>query len=214
MKLALRQEESCSVLEVQGNIDIHNFTVMKAGLSKLFQNGKNKIVVHIVDGKELSPEVIRELAILDVFARELSGKIVLASASEDLKSKVTSFAKPPVVAILPSVAKAVEYLKDVAKMEGEVSGEAPAESSPATEAKDKEIAALQAQLKMADPSEANKLRQENAELKDKLGLLEGQLAEILGKKKQPVDASGFMEKIEALEESVRKMSGEKAVGKK
>jgi|GEM_PF-5040338 len=215
MKLSLRQEESASILEVQGNIDIHNFAVLKAGLTKLFQNGKNRIVVHLTGSEDISTEVIRELAILDVFARELSGKLVLASENNDLKQKVQTFAKPPVVAMLPSVAKAVEYLRDLDTREGDEAGESFTEVSAQLNAKTQQVAALEAQLKQSDPGQAQKLRTENSALKDKLKLLEAQIAELLGgKRKQPIDAEGFMEKFETLEDSLRKLSGEKAAGAK
>lgn len=215
MKLSLRQEENASILEIQGSIDIHNFAVLKAGLTKLFQNGKNRIVLYVKESDDLSSDVIRELAILDVFARELSGKLVLASESENLKQKVQTFAKPPMVAILPSVAKAVEYLRDLDTLEGDEGGENFAEVTAQLEAKTQQVAALEAQLKQSDPSVAQKLRTENSELKDKLKLLEAQLGELLGgKRKQPADAEGFLEKFEALEESVRKLSGEKTAGAK
>lgn len=215
MKIALRQEESASILEIQGTIDTHNFAVLKAGLSKLLQNGKNRIVLHLQDPAGLSNEVLRELAILDVFARELSGKLVIASDSMELKQKVEAFAKPPVVAFLPTVAKAVEYLKDLDALEGDEGGENLAEVHKDLESAKAENASLQARLKLADSGEAQKLRAENAELKDKVKLLEGQVQELLGgARQQPSDAAGYLEKVQALEETVRRLSGEKAAGKK
>ena len=215
MKISLRQEESASILEIQGTIDTHNFAVLKAGLSKLLQNGKNRIVLHLLTPAGLSNDVLRELAILDVFARELSGKLVIASDSMELKQKVEAFAKPPVVAFLPSVAKAVDYLKDLDALEGDEGGENLAEVQKELESAKAENASLAARLKQADSGEAQKLRAENAELKDKVKLLEGQVQELLGgARKQPADAAGYLEKIQALEETVKRMSGEKAAGKK
>jgi anti-anti-sigma regulatory factor len=209
MKISMRQEESCSILDITGNITQHNFAVLKAGLTKLFANGKNRIVLHIQDADHLSTEVIRELAILDVFARELSGKLVLASDSNDLKTKVTAFAKPPVVAILPSVAKAAEYLRDLDQLEGDEGGESFAELQKELEEKTRLVAALEAQLKQADAATSQKLRTENASLKDKVALLESQVGELAGKKREPVDAEGFLEKFAALEETVKKLGNEK-----
>jgi anti-anti-sigma regulatory factor len=209
MKIAIRQEDSCSILDITGTIDTHSFLVLKAGLTKLMQNGKNRIVLHIKDAERLPNDVIRELAILDVYARELSGKLVLASDSADLKTKVTTFAKPPIVAILPSVAKAVEYLRDLDQLEGDEGGENLAEVQKALEAKTLEVAALQAQLKQANAGEVQKLRVENGALADKVKLLESQVAEFLGKRRQPTDAEGFLEKFNALEETVRKLAGDK-----
>lgn len=211
MKIALRQEESASILEIQGTIDTHNFAVLKAGLSKLLQNGKNRIVLHLQDPAGLSSDVLRELAILDVFARELSGKLVIASDSIELKQKVEAFAKPPVVAFLPTVAKAVDYLKDLDALEGDEGGENLAEVQKELEAAKAENASLAARLKQADTGEAQKLRAENAELSDKVKLLEGQVQELLGgARKQPTEPAGYLEKIQALEETVRRLSGEKA----
>lgn len=213
MKINLRQEDSASVLDIQGSVDAHNFDVLKAGLSKLLRNGKNRIVLNLESAGELPNEVIRELAILDVFARELSGKLVLVSSHAELKQKVQAFAKPPVVAILPNVAKAVEYLKDLGSLEGEDASDNFDVVKAQLEEKTRMVSALEAQLKQSDPGAMQKLRHENAELADKVRLLEGQLGEILGgARKQPVDAEGFLEKFEALEESVRKLSGEKQAG--
>lgn len=213
MKLSLRQEENVSILDIDGNIDSHNFTVLKAGLSKLMQNGKNRIVVHIQSNEDLANDVIRELAILDVFARELSGKIVLVSGNTDLKQKVQTFAKPPVVAILTTVPLAVAYLKDLGAGEGDEEGGTPAQLQAALDEKTKQVEALEARLKLVDPGAVQSLRKENAMLTDKVKLLETQIGELLGGgRKQPADAEGFVEKFEALEENIRKLSGEKLAG--
>lgn len=215
MKISLRQEDSASILEIEGTIDTHNFAVLKAGLSKLLQNGKNRIVLHLQDPAGLTSDVLRELAILDVFARELSGKLVIASDSLALKQKVEAFAKPPVVAFLPSVTKAVEYLRDLDTLEGDEGGENLAEVQKELENAKGEVKSLQARLQLADKSGAETLRAENAQLKDRVKLLEGQIGEILGgERKQPLGVEGYLEKIAALEESVRKLSGEKAAGAK
>jgi anti-anti-sigma regulatory factor len=214
MKLALRQEDGCSILQIQGNVDVHNFAVLKAGLSKLLQNGKNRIVLEIQDSKDLSGEVIRELAILDVFARELSGKLVIVSPSQDLKEKVLAFAKPPVVGILQSLPKALDYLKGLDGEPGEESGGSPEEMKAQLEEKTRRAAALEAQLKLVDPTAVQRLRQENAELKSKVALLEGQVNELASLRRQPVDGGGFLEKCEALEETVRKLSAAKTAAAK
>ncbi len=214
MKVSLRQEESASVLEVQGAVDAHNFAVLKAGLSNLLQNGKNRIVLHLLDPSGLTSDVLRELAILDVFARELSGKLVIASASKDLKQKVEGFANPPLVAFLPSVAKAVEYLKDLDSLEGDEGGENLYELQQELERVRAHAASLEARLKLADVGGMTSLRAENAELKDRLKLLEGQVGEMLGGDRQePYKDAGYQEKIQALEDTVRRLGGEKAAGK-
>lgn len=205
MKLSLRQEDSVAILEVSGEVDTHNFQVLKAGLTKILRDGKNRIVLSLSDANELESDVLRELAILDVFARELSGKIVLAAESEELREGVKIFAKPPVIPILSSVALALDYFK---KSEPKEEEEADPEAlKVAVEAKDREIEALKARLAQLDPKVTNELRALNAALKSKVNLLEAQVEELMKEKRTPVDAEGFLEKITALEESLKRMQG-------
>lgn len=205
MKISLRQEDSIAILEASGDVDAHGFQVLKAGLTKLLRDGKNRIVLSLKDASELESDVLRELAILDVFARELSGKIVLAAESQELREGVKIFAKPPVIPILSSVAIALDYFK---KSEPKEEEEADPEAlKVAVEAKDREIDALKARLAQLDPKETNELRALNAALKSKVSLLEAQVEDLMREKRTPVDAEGFLEKITALEESLKRMQG-------
>lgn len=212
MKLALRQEDGVSILEVSGPVDLQSFQVLKAGISKLLRDGKNKIVLKIVDAEQIPSEVMRELAIVDMFARELSGKIVLASPNEQLKASVRSFAKPPVIPILSTVELCLEYFRNLAADEEE-GGESVEELKKAVEAKDKQITALEGRIKQMDPKEIQGLRADKAELQSKVSLLETQVGELLKGQRDPGDVAGFLEKITFLEESVKKLSAGAAAAK-
>jgi anti-anti-sigma regulatory factor len=205
MKVSLRHEDSIAILEVTGEVDQHNFQVLKAGLTKLLRDGKNRIILSLSDANELESDVLRELAILDVFARELSGKIVLSAENEELREGVKIFAKPPVIPILSSVALALDYFK---KSEPQAEEEAdPDALKAALQVKDREIDALKARLAQLDPKETNELRALNASLKSKVSQLEGQVEDLMKEKRVPVDAEGFLEKITALEDSLKRMQG-------
>jgi anti-anti-sigma factor len=206
MKIALRHEDSVAILEVSGSVDMHNFQVLKAGITKLLRDGKNRIVLSLVDAEELESDVLRELAIIDVYARELSGKIVLSAPSEELRESVKIFAKPPVIPILSSVELGLDYFRKTAPVEEEEESD-PEVLREEIKAKEKEVAALEARLKLVDPKEANQLRAQNAELKTKVGLLERQVEELLTARRAPVDAEGFLEKIAALEGTVKQLAG-------
>jgi anti-anti-sigma regulatory factor len=205
MKLGLRQEDSVAILEISGQVDDHNFQVLKAGITKLLQNGKNRIVLNLADATELKGDVIRELAIIDVFARELSGKIILASGNPELKESVRVFAKPPVIPILSSVELALDYFRKSGPAEED--GEENAELRARLEQQDKQIASLENRLKLQDPAEVKNLRAVNAELKTKVALLEEQVEQLVKEGRQPVEAEGFLEKIEALEDTVKRLAG-------
>lgn len=205
MKINLRQEDSIAILEISGAVDTHNFQVLKAGVTKLLRDGRNRIILSFTDATDLESDVLRELAIIDVFARELSGKIVLAAASEELKESVRIFAKPPVIPILSSIELALDFFRKAAP-QAEEDGDSES-LKIAVAAKDKEIAALQARLKQLDPQETKQLRAANAELKAKVSLLEQQVEDLTKEKRNPIDAEGFLEKISALEDTVKRMSG-------
>lgn len=205
MKIALREAEGISILDVSGEIDPHNFQVLKAGLSKLLKVGKNRIALHFVDADKIAGELLREIAILDVFARELSGQIILVSSNQQMKDTVRTFAKPPVIPILSSVELAVDYFKKALSDEEE-GAESAADLKKELDARAKRIAALEAQIKQLDPKEILKLRAANAELVSKVKLLEGQVEDFIRRQRDPVEAEGFLEKISALEDSVKKLS--------
>jgi hypothetical protein len=210
MKLALREEDGFSILDVDGSVGAHEVSVLKAGLTRLLQRGKNRIILHLLGTQELPREVIWEIAVLDVLARELSGRILIASNNPDLKEQVKAFAKPPVIPILDSVKKAMELSKDLDLLEGEESGESAAELAKKLEEKEHEVGALKAQLKLADTRDLSNLRAQNAELKGKVQLLEDQVETLLRERVQPVLAEGEAEKIRVLEDTVKRMTEARA----
>lgn len=206
MKVSLRHEDSIAILEVTGEVDAHNFQVLKAGLTKLLRAGKNRIILSLQDANELESDVLRELAIIDVFARELSGKIVLAAESEELREGVKIFAKPPVIPIVSSIPIALDYFKKSEPKE-EAEEADPEALKASLQAKDREIEALNARLAQLDPKETNELRAQNAALRSKVSQLEGQVEDLMKEKRVPADAEGFLEKISALEDSLKRMQG-------
>jgi anti-anti-sigma regulatory factor len=204
MKLALRQEDSVSILEVAGSVDAKNFAILKAGITKLLRDGKNRIVLSFKDATELESEVIRELAIIDVNARELAGKIILTSNNPELKESVKLFAKPPVVPIFATLEIALDYFK---KSQPTVEDEEEVSAlKNQLQEKEKLVASLEARIKLQDPKELQDLRGTNAELTAKVKLLEEQVNVLTKEKRKPMDEEGFVEKILALEDTVKRLS--------
>ena len=209
MKVGLASRDGISILNVSGAVDAHNFAVLKAGISKLFRDGKNRIVLNLEDAQEIEGEIIRELAILDVFARELAGKIVLVSPHEDLKASVRIFAKPPVIAILSTEAQALEYFKHLSEALESTDGDVLALRKELG-AQTKVIAELEERLAALQPAKLEELRKENAALAEKVTLLEGQVEALTRADRAPRTDAGYLEKIAALEASVKRLAGEQA----
>jgi anti-anti-sigma factor len=206
MKLNLESQDGVSILGVAGEIDLHNFEILKAGLTKLFRSGKNRIILNLEDATSIDAPILRELAIIDVMARELSGKITLVSSYDDLKESVRLFARPPVVPIFSSVPLALEYF---AKFAGD-DLEDPVLLRQQLEAKDKELAEAKERLLSADENSLGKLRSENASLKNTISLLSGQVEALTKESRAPASDDGLLAKIHALEASLKRLGGSPA----
>ena len=202
MKLELSAQDGVSILTVTGPIDKHKFKVLKAGIVKLFKDGKNKIVLNFNNVEKMESEVIREIAILDITAKELAGKIALSGVTAELKSSIENFAKPP---IIPHFAKKEEAIEFIAKAEPEEEL-LPGEMQKLLQQKDKEIKSLESQLKLRDPTELKALREENAKVKLRISELEQQLNTMIKQQRLPPDAGAVAEKIRVLEENVKTMT--------
>lgn len=205
MKLQLKDENGIAVLSVAGAVDAHSFEVLKAGISRLFQSGKNRIALNLEDATEISGEALRELAILDVFARELSGKIVLVATQPSLKETVRLFSKPPVIPIASSVSQALEFFAQITENDAG-DPETVLAFRRRAEAAEAELTAAKAALAERDPRALNDLKSANEKLLAKVAVLEGQVEELTRAARTPAGAEAFLEKIAALEDSVRSLS--------
>ncbi|RZA07415.1 MAG: anti-sigma factor antagonist [Proteobacteria bacterium] len=204
MKIQLSYDGAAAILGVTGEIDMHNFEVLKAGISKLFRSGKNRIILNLEDATEISGEALRELAILDVFARELSGKIVLSATNPELKESVRLFSKPPVIPIVSTVAQGLEVfsrLSDAEHADPETLGAWMKRAETAEAA----LNGAQEELARLNPKALADLQAEAALLRTKISVLESQVEALTFETRQPVSAEGFLEKISALEESVKRL---------
>jgi anti-anti-sigma regulatory factor len=130
VKLKLAHESGVEVLQADGPIRSHDAKVLRAGLSKILKTGKNRIVLALSDHADLSLDVIREIAAFDGLARELSGRIVLAGVDEALKTKIESFAKPPVILSFETREAAVAHLRPLAPPAAAAPAPAPPPEAP------------------------------------------------------------------------------------
>lgn len=109
MKLRMEAVKDISVLIAEGAMTPENFAVLRAGVKKLFKDGKNKIILELPDSAAFTPVVLREFASLNLIAAELSGSIVLAKIAPLTRAKIEAFAKPSAVRCFGDRAAAVEF---------------------------------------------------------------------------------------------------------
>lgn len=212
MKVALSLQDGVNVLRVDGPVDIRNLSVLKAGITKLFRDGKNQILLQLEGTGKIESDVIRELAVLDLFARELSGRLAVLCVDEELKKSIASFAKPPVVSIFSDLPSALAHFKDAASAAEE--DEDPKELKSKLAARDKEIEALKGQIKLLDPGEVQKLRAVNVELQGHIKELEEKIARMLKERRVPADADAYMAKLAEFEAAIKDLTGKIPVAAK
>lgn len=133
MKLKLDRYKDVSILAAQGPVDDQNFAILKAGIRKLFRDGKNKIILELPDSSHFTPEILREIAMLNLIAAELSGQIVLADIEPLIRAKIESFAKPPHIRSFAKREEALAFFHPEAKDELAIAP-APAATVPAAAA--------------------------------------------------------------------------------
>ncbi len=94
MKLSLKAEKDVTILCVAGPVSPESFKVIKAGITKLLKEGKNKLVIELNQWSDVTNEVIQEISQLNSIAQELAGKIIISQADDGTKAKIKSFSTP------------------------------------------------------------------------------------------------------------------------
>ncbi len=213
MKLKLEVVRDISVLIASGPIAPDNFAILKAGIKKLFKDGKNKIILELPDSAGFTPEILREFAILNLMASELAGSIVLAQIAPLTRAKIEAFSKPPVVRCFSERAKAVEFFYP--KSEEIPPSPAATPASPATSASAPEFSTPTAAPAAPSPSndggqykqdirakevgDLGTVRKELSELQKENHELKLRLAEMVITRRDPPDLDAWKEKVARLE---------------
>ena len=205
MKLSLAAKNGVNIINVAGPVDIKHFQILKAGITKIFRDGKNKILLNFQFAEKIEHEVIREIAILDITARELSGRIALTCDNPELKQSIASFSTPPVIPIFATDDLALDFFQKSAQ-EKEVEPADLDSLKKSLEMKEKEIEALKQQVQTLDPKELTKMRSDNQELLTKNKSLETMLKDMVITRRAPPDEASYLDKIAVLERSIEDLT--------
>lgn len=203
MKLKLEANRDVNILTASGEINAERFAVLKAGIKKLFRDGKNKIILELPESKTFPVEILREMAHLNLMAAELAGQIVLSGISLETKSKIESFSKPPSVRCTTTREEALKLFFDPAKP-------APASASTSTQPPSSTTAAKPSESGDEKKGAKEKIRQ--SELND-LGALRKRISELetenkelivslkdaVLKRRDPPDLDAWKAKVKDLE---------------
>lgn len=103
MKISLTAAKDIQIIQITETVNVKDIQVLKIGITTLFKNGKNKFLINFSDAQDLPGPVLHELALFEVLARELSGKIVLVSPVAAVQGKIKDFMKPPLLEVFASL---------------------------------------------------------------------------------------------------------------
>lgn len=201
MKLELDHHENIAILNVSGEVDARQGEILLAGVKRLLRDGKNKILLVMKEVKSIDPDALRELAVLNITAKELSGRIAIVHRQSD--DTFANFSSPPVIDLFHERDEATEFLKNyVQEADQQDDDYIPALKEKIFE-RDKKIRALEKQLEIVSAENVAGLREENARLKKQNEILQTRTFDMIGENRLPRDAESLKLKIKALERSVR-----------
>jgi hypothetical protein len=187
MKLKLENSRDINILQATGAITSENLAVLRAGIKKLFRDGKNKIVLELPDSDSIAPDVLRELAVLNLLASELAGQIVLAAISPLTRSKIESFSNPPAVRCFDSREKAIQYFHPSVAEEEAIQDDPDTVLAKKEEIRDREI------------NELGDLRKRLVELESENRELHRRIQEIVIARRDPPDLEAWKTRVDSLE---------------
>jgi len=216
VKLTLTPLEGVDVLTGSGEISSNDVLVLKAGIKKLFLSGKNRIVLELPEAGKIPVDVLREVAQLDIIARELSGRVVLAGVKPDTKAQIGRFGSPPIIECFDLKEDAIRFFNppprtNALKLPPVVEVKAAAPSTAAElEAKAKAAQQYKADIRQKEITDLGALRKLVSQLENENKLLKGQLLTMLNQRVNPPNETSYQTKIRALESRIEELFGEAA----
>lgn len=209
MKLKLESVRDISVLHVSGSITPENFAILRAGIKKLFSTGKNKIILELPDSATFPTPVLREIAILNLLASELSGQIILAEIAALTRAKIEAFSKPPVVKCFADRKSALEFFYP--KIADEIPEEAPvappvpngeAVPTPAPTLTEEQRNKHKQEFRAKELGDIGDVRKKLSELEIENKELKIRMAELMVVRRDPPDIDSWREKVAKLEKDL------------
>ncbi|MFZ9595275.1 MAG: hypothetical protein ACO3A2_04270 [Bdellovibrionia bacterium] len=237
MKIKLTSSGDIQIFTLTENISEKDIDVLRAGFKNALRNGKNKIILELISVDHLSDDVLRELGIMDNFARELAGRILMVTDQQALRNRIQNFASPPLVFCFESRELAIAQFTQTTRGldEPESKKEPLFGADPKTDpqallsvgASDQSLppvdpaltdpeAVQRAQLQKQkeeilarETAELGQLRKQLAEMQSENKVLHEQLASLIQSRRQFVDNAALQEKISALQMEMEKLMNSK-----
>lgn len=205
MKLGLGEENGIWILTGTGDISEHDIQVLKAGLTKLFNSGKNKIIIDLPEAERIPAEMLREIARMEITARELSGRIIIAGINARLREQIAQFAVPPIVEFVDSKEAAVKKFQDKPATPA-AAAPAPEQAAPeSAPEEDSKVKQFKADIRQKELTDSGELRKRIEILQKQNETLIEQLKTALTARRVPTGDASLRGEITALEEKIQQL---------
>ena len=197
------------ILHIEGAVDSHQFSVIRAGMVKILKDGKNKILVDFESSANVNQDAIRQVTELNASARELSGEIVLVFSDPKMRVLVENFSKPPLVMCFGSVQEGIDHFnrsrtKSAPEPEDH-SSQTDEELLKQNQALKSELEQLRKQLADSAKGEAKSAKDESTRSKGLLEKIEHDLEKLQAGRRLAPDAETYEAKIGQLEGRIHQL---------
>ncbi len=194
-------QQNVAVLDVLEDIEPNSGSVLNAGLRKLFQSGKNKIILNLIQTTKLNKEFVVELLKFDALAKELGGHIAITSKGM-LTSELKSYGSiDEAMTILTELGRQAEKViadePDVAVDPKDPFGETRARYKKAESRNGK----LKAKLQSLKLDEYEKFRFENSIISKQIEALDQQIAVLTKDRRKVLGAEAFAAKLNIIDKA-------------
>ena len=209
MKLSRVEEQGVDILTVSGPVADHDVQVLGAGVGKLILAGHANVVMELQDAK-LPDSLFVELANLDQVARAQSGRLVLVSASAEVRAKAGKHGAPTPLESFADRASALSLFSSSRS----AAAAAPSAAAPAAEDSGDAASLSKGEIRKREVSELGKLRETISRLENENKVLTEQLQTLLVGRRSAPDDRGYQQRIDDLEARLEELMNEAGGGRR
>lgn len=208
MKLKLANEKNIAILDILEDVSPQNVAVLRAGIVKLLQSGRDKIIINFAEAKGLDVAIITEILKLHLLATELRGSITMVGRGDLVVQAARALPSPAGIRHYPTKEQALAALA-----EAQAAQPAPVENyavgDDANGKLKQKLAQLQAENKALkakagtiNGEEIRKLRFENGVFSQQAVALEEHIQAIRREKRKPFTLANVDAKVRILEDAL------------
>lgn len=192
---------------ISGAMDDRSFDVLTAGIKKLLRDGKNRLILELLDTGKLESRFIREIIGLNFLAQELDGQLVVRTEDAQALFWLMHFTRSKSIHFFQKKEDAIKKFEE-SGTPNEKEEKPAVELESALQTKDNELLILKKQLQDKEGGEMGQLRKENAQLKEANTKFTEVVEDLMKKRREPSDITTCQEKVKVLETRIEELVGQ------